>query len=66
MASMREMNPPPKSERARPAARALIAVGAIALAGAGAPAFAQTPSAPAIQTGPLTLTFGGFAEFATI
>ncbi len=66
MASMREINPPPKSERARPAARALIAVGAIALAGAGAPVFAQTPSAPAIQTGPLTLTFGGFAEFATI
>ncbi|MDA8350993.1 MAG: hypothetical protein M0038_19745, partial [Pseudomonadota bacterium] len=50
----------------RAAARTLISLGAFAVAAVGTPAFAHTPSAPSIQTGPLTLTFGGFAELATV
>ena len=64
MASMRETWA--LARPARSAARALLASGALLWAASGAPARAQTPSAPAIQTGPLTLTFGGFAELATI
>ncbi len=45
-------------------AAALAAAGALSLAIVSGPALAQ--SAPPIQTGPLTLTFGGFAELATI
>lgn len=39
---------------------------ALVLAALCGPAFGQSARAPSIQTGPLTLTFGGFAELATI
>lgn len=47
---------------------AIAAAVAVTLGAATAPALAQTAvaPAPAIQTGPLTLTFGGFTELATI
>ncbi len=44
----------------------IAAAVALALGAAALPARAQAASAPSIQTGPLTLTFGGFAELATI
>jgi len=56
--------PPSPGSPARAVAAAVVGV----LAAASLPAFAQTATAPApaIQTGPLTLTFGGFTELATI
>ncbi|MHB1872732.1 MAG: hypothetical protein ACYCT1_18030 [Steroidobacteraceae bacterium] len=65
MAFVNQSTPAPTRSCARAVVRALIASGALAL-GAAAPAFAQSPPAPSIQTGPLTLTFGGFTELATI
>lgn len=53
------------SSRSKSAAAVAAAVAA-ALAAVSMPALAQSASAPAIQTGPLTLTFGGFTELATI
>ncbi len=47
--------------RVRPSLLAALALAAVCPA-----AFAQSAAAPSIRTGPLTLTFGGFAELATI
>jgi len=63
------MNSTSNARGRRAAARTLISLGACAVAAAGTAAFASTPStpsAPSIQTGPLTLTFGGFAELGTV
>ena len=63
------MNSTSNARGRRAAARTLISLGAFAVAAAGTAALASTPStpsAPSIQTGPLTLTFGGFAELGTV
>ena len=54
----------PRSRVTRPVS--IAAAVALSLAAAAASTPAQAQSAPPIQTGPLTLTFGGFAELATV
>ena len=57
-------HPVPRSRGNTPAS--IAAAVSLALGVVSMPAFAQAAIPPAIQTGPLTLTFGGFTELATV
>jgi hypothetical protein len=56
----------PSAPAPRPAAARIAQTVALALAAVPAAALAQSANPPSLQTGPLTLTFGGFTELATI